>query len=160
MELDVTSLVTTNGTFSVVLAATHQDGVDFDSREATTASLRPELVVESLTSNAPVSTSPPTITGIPQDGQTLTAAPGTWNGTQPITFQYQWQRCDASGSGCADITDANGQSFSLTPADVGATFRVVVTATNVDGSASATSAPVGAVIGAGDVVVAAAGDIA
>jgi hypothetical protein len=48
----------------------------------------------------------------------------------------------------------------LAQSDVGATLRVVVTATNPDGSGTATSAPSGVVIGAGNVVIAAAGDIA
>ncbi|MGH3135074.1 MAG: DUF7594 domain-containing protein, partial [Gaiellaceae bacterium] len=160
VEFDVTSLVTTDGTFSFALAATSPNSVDFDSRESTSASLRPELLVETLTSNAPVATSPPTITGTLQEGEMLTAAPGTWNGSQPMTFAYQWQRCDASGAGCTDIATATGASYALTQGDIGATFRLVVTATNVDGSATAASAPTGTVIGAGDVVIAAAGDIA
>ena len=159
-ELDVTSLVATDGTFSFVLTATHQNGIDFDSRESTSTSLRPQLVVETLTSNAPVNTSPPTISGAPQEGQTLTAGPGAWNGSQPITFAYQWQRCDATGGGCADVTNATDTAYLLTQSDVGSTFRVVVSAANADGSASATSAPTSQVIGAGDIVITAAGDIA
>jgi len=160
LELDVTSLVSTSGTFSFVLAATHQNSVDFDSRESTSVSLRPELVVETLTSNAPVNTSPPTISGILQEGNTLTAGSGTWNGSEPMTFAFQWQRCDSSGANCADIADASAQSYPLTQGDVGTMLKVAVTATNVEGSATATSAPSGPVIGAGDVVIAAAGDIA
>ena len=159
-ELDVTSLIAANGTFSFILQATHQDGVDFDSRESTSVSLRPELVVETLASNAPVSTSPPTISGTLQEGNTLTAGSGAWNGSQPINFAYQWQRCNASGTGCVDVADATGETYFLTQNDVGTAFKVVVTATNVEGSATATSAASGPVIGAGDVVIAAAGDIA
>jgi hypothetical protein len=136
------------------------DGVEFHSRTATSASLRPELVVEVLTSGAPVSTSPPAISGIPQEGETLTGSSGTWNGNPPIAFAHQWQRCDASGAGCNDITGATAETHVLAQSDVGATLRVVVTATNPDGSGTATSAPSGVVIGAGDVVIAAAGDIA
>jgi hypothetical protein len=159
-ELDVTPLVSTNGTVSFALIATHQDSVDFDSRESTSTSLRPELVVEALTSHAPVNTSPPTITGVPQDGQTLTVVPGAWSGSPPISFGYQWRRCDAAGIGCADIAGANGDSYLLAQGDIGATFRVSVTATNSEGSGTAASAPSGPVIGTGDVVIAAAGDIA
>ena len=43
------------------------------------------------------------MSGTRVDGQTLSADDGTWTGTQPILFTYQWQRCDAAGDTCADI---------------------------------------------------------
>jgi len=49
-----------------------------------------------VTSSSPVNTAPPTVTGTTQVGQTLTAAPGTWTGTPPISYGYQWQRCIAT----------------------------------------------------------------
>ena len=52
----------------------------------------------------PTNQSPPTISGTAQEGSTLTAGNGTWSGTTPITFTYQWQRCDATGKNCAAIT--------------------------------------------------------
>ena len=160
VEYDVTSLVSGDGTFTFVLVATSTDGVDFYSRNSTQTSLRPELVVEASTSNAPVATSRPTISGAAQEGRTLTGLPGAWSGSQPMSFAYQWQRCDSLGAACADIPGASGQTYALASADVGATLRVVVTATNSDGFGTATSAATGVVIGAGDVVVTAAGDIA
>ncbi len=36
-----------------------------------------------------VVTSPPTAAGIARDGEVLTAAPGSWNGTSTITYGYQ-----------------------------------------------------------------------
>ena len=89
---------------------------------------------------APVSTSPPTIAGAPQVGQTLTAATGTWTGG-PTSFGFQWQRCNASGASCVDIAGATGGTYVVTSAEAGSTIRVVVTATNAAGSASAASAP-------------------
>ena len=89
----------------------------------------------------PSNTSPPTISGTPREGETLTANPGSWSGTGPTTFAYQWQRCDQSGGNCSSIVGATAQSYLLTSADVGRTLRVVVTATNATGSSSATSAP-------------------
>jgi hypothetical protein len=89
----------------------------------------------------PSNSSPPSISGNAVQGQTLTAASGSWNGTTPINFVYQWQRCAANGSTCGDIANATNQTYTLTSSDVGGTVRVVVTAMNTAGSGSATSAP-------------------
>ncbi|HKP91424.1 MAG TPA: hypothetical protein VJT75_15775, partial [Thermoleophilaceae bacterium] len=93
-----------------------------------------------VTPRAPTNTAAPSISGTTRDGQTLTAANGTWTGTPPIAFTYQWRRCDAAGAGCADIGGATASTYDLAAADVGRTIRVVVTATNPGGGTSATSA--------------------
>src|SRR5262249_26222819 len=89
----------------------------------------------------PRNTSPPTIAGVAKQGETLTANPGTWSGTQPMTFSYQWRRCDSSGGSCADIIGASGKTYTLASVDVGNTVRVGVTATNKAGASFALSAP-------------------
>ncbi|HET9050156.1 MAG TPA: DNRLRE domain-containing protein, partial [Candidatus Dormibacteraeota bacterium] len=86
------------------------------------------------------STAAPAISGTAQTGQVLTASNGTWSGTTPMTFAEQWQRCDTGGSGCAAIPGATAGTYTPASADVGATIRVTVTATNGGGSATATSA--------------------
>lgn len=93
----------------------------------------------------PQNTSPPTISGTAQQGQNLTADPGTWSGTQPITFAYQWRRCDRNGGNCSNIVGAVDKTHVPTAADVGRTLRIVVTAKNTDGSTDATSVPTGRV---------------
>src|SRR5689334_14077072 len=93
----------------------------------------------------PQNTGLPTISGTAQKGQTLTADPGTWTGTQPITFSYQWRRCNSSGNACSNIAGAVDKTHTATASDVGRTLRVVVTAKNTDGSTDATSAPTGKV---------------
>jgi hypothetical protein len=94
----------------------------------------------------PSNTAPPTIAGETEQGQVLSASAGTWSGTQPIRFAYQWQRCDTNGANCADITGATGSTYALASADVNSTIVVAVTASNSAGSAMAWSAPTGVVV--------------
>jgi hypothetical protein len=89
---------------------------------------------------APKSTSPPTIEGKFQVGETLTAGNGLW-ANAPNSYTYQWQRCNSSGSGCADITGADAKTYKLVSADVDKTVRVLVTAANTDGKDTANSHP-------------------
>lgn len=89
----------------------------------------------------PKRTTLPTVMGIAQVGKTLAVGKGTWSGTTPMTFAYKWKRCDTAGANCTRIVGATGSTYLVVTADVGKTIRVVVTATNRSGSASATSVP-------------------
>ena len=88
---------------------------------------------------APQNTVVPGISGTATQGQTLTASTGTWTGSPAPSFGYQWQDCDPSGQNCTAISGATSQTFALRAADVGSTVKVVVTATNSAGSATAAS---------------------
>ena len=79
----------------------------------------------------PANTVAPTVTGAVQRTTMLTATPGTWTGAQN-SYAYQWQ--EDSGEGYADIAGATGLQYTLGTADEGATVRLVVTATNPDGT--------------------------
>jgi fibronectin type 3 domain-containing protein len=116
----------------------------FGSSAATSAAT--EVVID-LGPVPPSNTSPPTISGTPQIGQTLSADPGQWSGTSPITFTYQWRSCNQNGVNCSDIFGATAQTYTLTVLDLGNTVRVDVTASNSGGSSSATSTAT-AVVGA------------
>jgi RHS repeat-associated protein len=89
----------------------------------------------------PVNTAAPSISGLAQDGQTLTGKAGTWTGLAPITLGYQWTRCDATGVNCENIPSATTEKYTVASGDVGATVRITLTASNAAGSGSATSAP-------------------
>jgi hypothetical protein len=88
----------------------------------------------------PQNTSSPSISGSPKVGSTQTADNGTWSNS-PTSFDYQWQRCASDGTACGDITAATSKTYTAVSGDVGHALRVVVTATNAEGKASATSAP-------------------
>ncbi len=94
--------------------------------------------------SAPTNTAAPTISGTPQQGDTLTTSEGSW-ANSPTGFAYQWQDCDASGANCVDIADATSQSYEAASSDVGSTLEVVVSATNAGGSTSISTAAVGPV---------------
>lgn len=87
----------------------------------------------------PANTALPQITGGGHPGQAMTATPGTWTGVQPMSFAYQWLRCDPS-TGCATIANATSSAYTVQDSDVGKTLSVTVTATDPGGSVAAASA--------------------
>lgn len=98
---------------------------------------------------APVNTSLPTISGTAAIGETLTASHGSWN-YSPTGYAYQWQRCrygdvpyrDAACSSWGtweDISGEIGSSYVVTSGDTEYVLRMLVTAENTWGQASAGS---------------------
>ena len=94
---------------------------------------------------APINTVLPTISGTAAVGQTLTATNGTWNGTAPIAYGYQWQDCN--GASCVGIPGATSSTYTVQGSDAGYSIQVIVTATNVVGSTNATSANTAVITG-------------
>jgi hypothetical protein len=104
----------------------------------------------------PVVVAAPVITGNAVLGGTLTTDGGTFSSSVPVARTYSWQACDAQGANCAAIQYETGATYvpKFFQVKGGATVRAVVTAWNIAGPASATSAPV-TIRGATAVVVAA-----
>ena len=123
-------------TIRVVVTATNEEG-------STSATSHTTAVVTAAASPppppppAPTNTTPPSISGTPTEGDTLTATAGTWAGS-PTSYTYQWQDC--TGATCTKISGASTSTHQLTASDVGHTITVIVTATNAGGSTPATSA--------------------
>jgi Tol biopolymer transport system component len=94
---------------------------------------------DEVTADAPVNEVSPQISGQNTQGQTLRVGTGTWTGTAPLVFTYQWRRCDPQGSlsSCVAIPGATTPSYTLAAADVGLSLRAYVTATNVTGPVTA-----------------------
>jgi hypothetical protein len=67
-----------------------------------------------------------------------TATPGAWLGA-PTTYSYVWQRCKPTVVLCGSIPGATSATYTLRQADMGYRIRLLVTARNSVGSASATS---------------------
>jgi hypothetical protein len=95
-------------------------------------------------SGTPASTGRPTISGYPEQGEPLSAHPGTWAGS-PTSFSRQWERCGFEGKNCHPIAGATGTSYLPEAEDIGHQFRVREGAFNSTGSGYEDSAPVGPV---------------
>jgi hypothetical protein len=88
----------------------------------------------------PVPAGNPVVSGTGVVGTVLTATRGAWATTGDTTYAYGWRRCDAAGDNCA-VIGGSSATYKLVAADVDATIRAVVVATNPDAAVTATSAP-------------------
>jgi hypothetical protein len=120
-------------TIRVRVTATNDDG------KATASSKQTAVVTEAA--KLAVNTSPPTITGKAQVGQTLTGDRGKWTSSSPVDYSQFWMRCDINGGACADIGGATATTYKVVKADEGHALRFRVRATNAAGAANALSTP-------------------
>ncbi len=90
-----------------------------------------------VTATAPDMSRTPPIVGNNFVGQTLSVTSGSWTGSTPLTFAYEWRRCDPYGtlSSCLAIPGATSTTYMPTTDDIGTAIRVYITGTNVAGSA-------------------------
>ena len=131
----------TSQTYTLVIGdAGHKDRVTVtahNSAGSAPASSATTAVVAGAT--PPANSTAPAITGTTAVGWTLTTSNGTWSGTNPITYTYQWRRCDTNGASCVDVSGAQAMTYDLVSADAGHKIRALVTATNSGGSGQSTS---------------------
>ena len=85
------------------------------------------------TAEMPWNTAPPTVSGTVATGQTLTCSPGSWGGDATISYTYQWQHTSTN------IPSATASTYVVSASYVGETLKCVVTASNGQGSAVASS---------------------
>ncbi len=134
-------------TLRVAVTAWNEAGAT-EGLSAATATVAPLSV--------PQNKAAPSVNGSAVEGQTLSASTGTWTGG-PTSFAYQWEDCNTAGEACAEIGEAGSATYKLAASDVGHTVRVVVTASNADGSSEAPSAATGVVVAGPQVYVTQAG---
>jgi len=93
----------------------------------------------------PENISPPTISGTAQQGQTLTEKHGGWTNF-PSGYEYQWLRCNSSGTSCAAISGASNETYVPLAEDVGHTLRVQEIASNIWGPSAPAESTATAVV--------------
>src|SRR5262249_52353088 len=89
--------------------------------------------------SGPVNIVVPSISGDASRDEQLTAGSGSWDG-DTLSFDFQWQS-SADGISWAAIDGATSATYTPADSDFGRELRVVVTASNGAGSATAASTP-------------------
>jgi GH25 family lysozyme M1 (1,4-beta-N-acetylmuramidase) len=104
---------------------------------------RDTRVASAIMAPQPVTIDAPTVAGVPETGQLLSATTGTWQADPAPTLSYRWQRCtDTTAATCVWIPNAVTSTYTVSAADAGSTLRVVVTATSRGRSANSASTAV------------------
>lgn len=137
--------ITPNGGTAVVYQCyvnEYVPSMSVGEKQMVTASFK--VMARVIAEAAPTNVILPAISGIAQVGQTLTALVGSWTGSP--SFTYQWQEDDGGGYG--DISGATSATMEVVVGSLGYPIQVIVTATNTEGSDTATSAATADVIAA------------
>jgi hypothetical protein len=108
------------GTYTVTVSQSDATGAESRSTETVT-------VTRATLANRRI----PTIRGLPRVGATLTCLPGSWKGSEPISFRYAWLR------GAARV--GSGARYRIRRGDAGSLLTCRVTATNGPQTRTATS---------------------
>jgi hypothetical protein len=121
---------TAPGSFSVTVSIRDTGGA------STIASTTASVAAAPPSARPPSSTARPVLSGSSVVGLKLSCSQGSWSGTLPITYAYQWLRDGVT------IASATSSTYTLAAADGGHALACSVSATNGAGSASAMSTPV------------------
>jgi hypothetical protein len=113
--------------------------VSASNKGGTTQATSAATSVVATPGGKPASSSAPIISGSPVVGSKLVGAPGSWVGDQPITYSYQWLRCDPAGNACNAIGGKTKSQYTPVDADAGKTLRLKVVARNSRGTSDAFS---------------------
>jgi hypothetical protein len=99
---------------------------------------QPSAASEIVTATAPSLSVTPPIQGQNVVDQTLSVGTGTWFGSTPLAYTYQWKRCNPVGdlASCTPISLATKSTYVPTTADIGFSLRVYITATNPAGAST------------------------
>jgi hypothetical protein len=99
----------------------------------------PSAAATSVVVGKPAVRALPRLAGVERVGKSLSVSRGRWT-YSPTRYAYQWLRCSARGISCKKIRGATRSRYRLSRADAGHRVRARVTASNLAGSAKATSA--------------------
>ena len=95
----------------------------------------------------PLSSAPPHVAVVVQQGRRLTGAVGSWSGKGAIKYAYRWYRCNTAGARCKSIPGATSRAYTLVAKDVGQTIGFGVRATDSAGTTRGYASLVGPVAG-------------
>ncbi len=99
------------------------------------------LTVGAAVTTGPVNTAAPVLSGTATLKSWIFVSTGTWTSGTPISYAYQWLRCDTAGNACTTITGAVSSRYNPGSTSKGYRLRARVTATTSSGSTAALSAP-------------------
>src|SRR3954452_24121114 len=84
------------------------------------------LTAVAVADDVPVIAAKPVISGVAQQGATLTAS-ATWTGSPDPHVEWDWRRCTSDGSSCKAIKGASADKYVIAAQDVGEALQVRLT---------------------------------
>jgi hypothetical protein len=89
----------------------------------------------------PMNVTPPSISGTPIVGKTLSLVHGTWSNPPIKSYSDQWLDCDPTGNACTPINKATNLTYKVQTTDEGHTIEVQESATNAGGTSASPATP-------------------